>query len=167
MRTTKVELMEALCRAEEAAEGGVADDGEAYLQSRLSHRHEGPAVRILEELVGEKVFDGYRSSHELDRAGVDMMVFNYFPHEFNVENRRTREFRLFIQFKASVEHAAAFAQLNPCVIPWVVNNEKCSLEAKVELLRSITDWLMIQRNQYVIDFFRNHLSRYEAMLAGS
>ena len=155
--------MEAVGEADQSSTG----EDDTYLQSRLRHRHEGPAVRILDELITEKVFEGYRSSHELDRAGIDMMVFNYFPHEFNAENRRTREFRMLIQFKASVEHAAAFAQLNPCVIPWVVNNEKCSLEAKVELLRSITDWLMIQRNQYVIDFFRNHLSRYEAMLAAS
>lgn len=129
---------------------------------KASDPHETHAIAILDELIEEGVFDNFQRTHDLDQVGIDAVLMNHFPRGFRDTSVRTREFRMFVQFKPNEEDAGSFAQSNPCVIPWAVADSKTPLQAKIELLRAIIDWLVLHRNQYAIDFFRNHLNRYES-----
>ncbi len=130
---------------------------------KLHEPHETHAMRIVDEMIREnRVFDNCQRTQDLDQAGVDVVLIKDFPRGFQNNSKHIREFRLFVQFKSNEEDAISFTQSNPCVISWTVNTDKPALVAKIELLRAIVDWLVLHRNQYAIDFFRNHLLRYEA-----
>lgn len=131
-----------------------------------NHQHvsnEDRALRILRQEAIKRfhIFDGMIYHPELDKVGIDAVVYRMVRVREG-QRTRNRQFRLFIQHKSGESYRKGFEFRSPCVIVWVVDETTDPSDALIDLLQSIIKWLEI-RSHKMADFFNEKLQELLAV----